>query len=144
MQIRGTAKEPEVKLYSEPTMADTDILSLIVLGRPLNQAGGETDPLMLAAGALLSAGDSAVLRNRLQSQLGIDTLEAESETGETTDTILRLGKYLTPDLYLSYGYALFGQRSEVGLRYHIYKGWEAESKFGVESGADIYYRFEFD
>lgn len=144
VQIRGTAKAPDVKLYSEPTMADTDILSHIVLGRPLDQAGGETDPLMLAAGALLSSGDSAVLRSKLQSQLGIDTIEAESETGETNDTILRLGKYLTPDLYLSYGYAMFGQRSEIGLRYNIYKGLEAESKFGVESGADLYYRFEFE
>jgi translocation and assembly module TamB len=144
VRISGTAKSPQVKLYSEPGMPDTEILSLIVLGRPLGQAGGETDPLMLAAGALLSASDSAVLRNRLQSQLGLDTLAAESEAGETNDTILRLGKYLTPDLYLSYGYALFGQRSEVGLRYRIYEGWEAESNFGLESGADIYYRFEFD
>lgn len=144
VQIRGTAKVPDAKLYAEPAMADTDILSYIVLGRPLSQAGGETDPLMLAAGALLSAGDSAVLRNRLQSQLGIDTLEAESETGQSTDTVLRLGKYLTPDIYLSYGYALFGQRSEVGLRYRFKDKWEAESKFGLESGADLYYRFEFE
>jgi translocation and assembly module TamB len=144
VKIRGTAKSPEVKLYSEPDLPDTDILSLIVLGRPLDQAGGETDPLMFAAGALLSAGDSAVLRNRLQSQLGLDTIAAESDGEGNNDTILRLGKYLTPDLYLSYGYALFGQRSEVGLRYRIHEGWEAESNFGLESGADIFYRFEFD
>ena len=144
VQIDGTAKAPRVKLYSEPAMPDTDILSLIVLGRPLDQAGGEQDPLMLAAGALLSAGDSVVLRNQLQNKLGIDSITAESEGGESEDTILRVGKYLTPDLYLSYGYALFGQRSEAGLRYRIHKGWEAESKFGLESGADIYYRFEFD
>jgi translocation and assembly module TamB len=144
VQVRGTAKVPEAKLYAEPAMADTDILSYIVLGRPLSQAGSEADPLMLAAGALLSAGDSALLRSRLQSQLGIDTLEAESVSGQTTDTILRLGKYLTPDIYLSYGYALFGQQSEVGLRYRFHKSWEAESKFGLESGADLYYRFEFE
>ena len=133
-----------MKLYSDPAMPDTDILSMIVLGRPLGQASGEVDPLMLAAGALLSAGDSAVLRNRLQRQLGLDTISAESDSGQTNDTVLRLGKFLTPDLYLSYGYALFGQRSELGLRYHIYKGWEAESEFGLESGADLYYRFQFD
>ncbi len=99
---------------------------------------------MLAAGALLSAGDSVVLRNQLQSKLGLDSIAAESAGGQTNETILRLGKYLTPDLYLSYGYALFGQRSEFGLRYRIHKGWEAESNFGLESGADLYYRFEFD
>lgn len=144
VKIQGTAKAPQVKLYSDPSLPDTDILSLIVLGRPLDQGGGETDPLMLAAGALLSAGDSAVLRNQLQSRLGLDSISAESDGGQTHDTILRLGKYLTPDLYLSYGYALFGQRSDLGLRYRIYKGWETESKFGLESGADVFYRFEFD
>ncbi|MEJ2519177.1 MAG: translocation/assembly module TamB domain-containing protein [Desulfuromonadales bacterium] len=144
VRLLGTAKNPVVELYSEPAMPDTDILSYIVLGRPLYQAGGQTDPLMLAAGTLLSASDSAVLRNQLQNQLGIDTLEAVSATGETSDTVLRLGKYLTPDLYLSYGYALFGQRSEVGLRYDLSKGWEAESNFGLESGADLFYRFQFD
>ncbi|MDT8440339.1 MAG: translocation/assembly module TamB domain-containing protein [Desulfuromonadales bacterium] len=144
VRIGGLARTPEVKLYSEPGMADTDILSYIVLGRPLDQAGGELNLLMMAVGGLLSAGDSAVLRNRLQSRLGIDTLELGSETGQTEDTVLRLGKYLTPDLYVSYGYSLFQRQNQLGLRYRLTENWEAESNLGVDSGADLYYRFQFD
>lgn len=144
VRISGSARTPEVKLYSEPKMADTEILSYIVLGRPVGEAGGELNLLMVAVGGLLSAGDSAVLRNRLQSQLGIDTLELGSETGQTEDTVLRLGKYLTPDLYVSYGYSLFQRQSQLGLRYRLTDNWEAESNLGIDSGADLYYRFQFD
>ena len=35
VKVTGTPQEPIVQLYSEPGMADTDILSYIVLGHPI-------------------------------------------------------------------------------------------------------------
>ena len=50
--VTGTPDQPVVKLYSEPLMPDTDILSYMVLGRPLGADSGQSDLLLTAAGVL--------------------------------------------------------------------------------------------
>ncbi|AJF05557.1 translocation/assembly module TamB domain-containing protein [Geoalkalibacter subterraneus] len=144
VQVTGTARAPRVKLYSEPGMPDTDILSYIVLGRPLGESGGQTDVLMLAAGALLSQGESAALQDKLKRRLGIDVIEVESGTGDVEASMLTVGKYLTPDLYVSFGQALFGEASVARMRYSLSEKWDFESQFGTVSGADLYYKIHFD
>jgi translocation and assembly module TamB len=165
--VGGTADQPVVKLYSEPAMADTEILSYIVLGRPLSGSEGETSLLMQAAGALLSTGQSVSLQDQLKERLGIDVLDVSAAKGTsyggyrkidvapggaapTTstagvgETMATVGKYLTPDLYLSYGRSLFSERNQVVLRYRLTKRLEVETQAGSELGADITYRIDFD
>ncbi|MGE4343611.1 MAG: translocation/assembly module TamB domain-containing protein [Geoalkalibacter sp.] len=144
VQMTGTARAPRVKLYSEPGMPDTDILSYIVLGRPLGESGGQADVLMLAAGALLSRGESAALQDKLKRRLGIDVIEVESGAGDVEASMVTVGKYLTPDLYVSFGQALFGEASVARLRYSLSEKWDFESQFGTVSGADLYYKVHFD
>ncbi len=144
VQVTGTPRKPLVKLVSDPPLPDTEILSYIVLGRPLGTAGGQNDTLMLAAGALLSQGESAALQDKLKRQIGIDVLEVQSGGSEGVEgSMIAAGKYLTPDLYLSFGQSLFTQESIARLRYQLGKHWEVESQVGTVSGADLSYRIEF-
>ncbi len=165
--VSGTPDQPVVKLYSEPAMPDTEILSYIVLGRPLSAGQGETSLLMQAAGALLSAGQSVSLQDQLKQRVGIDVLDVSAAKGTSYggyrkidvtpgdaastaatagigETMVTVGKYLTPDLYLSYGRSLFSERNQVVLRYRLTKRLEIETQAGAELGADITYRIDFD
>ncbi|MEE4253574.1 MAG: translocation/assembly module TamB domain-containing protein [Desulfuromusa sp.] len=144
VKVTGTPKAPIVKLYSEPIMAETDILSYIVIGRPIGAESGQTDLLMLAAGALLSQGESVVLQEKLKSRFGLDVLDVSSTDGNVNSSIITTGKYLSPDLYLSFGYSLFNNTNEVKVRYSITPTWEVESSLGTESGIDMYYRIEIE
>lgn len=144
IQVSGTPRRPQVKLYSEPTLPDTDILAYVVLGRPLDQQGGQTDLLMLAAGGLLSKGDSAVLQDKLKNTLGLDVIDIQSGGGEVAGSMITIGKYLTPELFISFGQSLFTNTSQARLRYNISRRWELESVLGEESGADLYYKIEFE
>lgn len=145
VRITGTPRRPVINLVSEPSLPETDILSYIVLGRPLDAGGGETGGLMLAAGALLSQGDSALLQQKLKNRLGIDTLEVQSNGASSgvESSVITVGKYLTPELYLSYGRALFTPNNYAQLRYRFLPDWELESQLGTVSGADLFYRIEF-
>jgi translocation and assembly module TamB len=144
VQVTGTPRKPVVKLVSEPTLPDTEILSYIVLGRPLGTSGGEQDSLMLAAGALLSQGESAALQEKLKRSFGLDVLEVQSGGSEGVQgSMVAVGKYLTPELYLSFGQSLFTRESLAKLRYQLSKRWELESQIGTVSGADLSYRIEF-
>jgi len=144
IQVTGTPRRPQVKLYSEPALPDTDILAYVVLGRPLDQQGGESDLLMLAAGGLLSKGDSAVLQDKLKNTLGLDVIDIQAGDGDVAGSMITIGKYLTPELFISFGQSLFTNTSQARLRYNISRRWDLESVFGVESGADLYYKIEFE
>jgi translocation and assembly module TamB len=55
-----------------------------------------------------------------------------------------VGKYLSPQLYVSLGHSLFTGESLVTARYRLSKHWEVESKSGMQVGADLFYRIEFE
>ncbi|MBD1399153.1 translocation/assembly module TamB domain-containing protein [Pelovirga terrestris] len=144
VRVTGTPQDPLVSLYSEPPMPDADVLSYVVLGRPLDSRGGDTDLLMLATGALLSQGESIILQERLKGRMGLDVLEFSAGDGNASDAVITTGKYVTPDLYVSLGYSLFNNSNEIKIRYRLSSRLELESSFGQESGVDLFYRLERD
>lgn len=141
--VAGTLKSPSVRLYSRPSMADTDILSYIILGQPLGTGREQAPSLMQAAAGLLSAGESVILQGRLKKLLGLDVLDIQSGGDEISRSMVTVGKYLTPKLYISLGRSLFTEATFVTLRYSLSKRLEIETRAGTESGASIYYRIEF-
>lgn len=143
VRISGTLRAPAINLYSEPMMADTDILAYIVLGRPMGSDPGQSDLLMIAAGALLAKGESTVLQDRLRRRIGIDVLDIQAGNGDITTSMITVGKYLNPKLYVSLGHALYTGSNVVGLRYTMSKRWQVESTVGEESGVDLFYTIEF-
>lgn len=167
--VSGNLQRPVTKLYSEPAMPDTDVLAYIVLGYPLGSNGEQTSLLVKAAGALLSSGQAGALQEQIKEQLGLSTLEIQSGVGTSnnamgykplpvtapgslpaaqqpglTETVLTVGKYLTPELYISYGKSLFTGNSLFRLRYDIFKQWQIETQTGGgASGVDLFYKLEF-
>lgn len=143
--ISGSLKKPIVKLYSRPAMPDTDVLSYIILGRPLGHGTEAVPSLMQAAAALLSAGESVVLQGRLKKLLGLDTLDitTPSGEGEVTRSMVTVGKYLTPKLYISLGRSLYADSTLLMLRYTLSKRLELQATTGTESGATLFYKIEF-
>jgi len=156
----GTLRSPLINLYSDPPMSDTDILSYMVLGRP-TRAGAESQQtalLLKSASTVLGVSRSGGIQDQIQQVLGIDTLEVQEgprssftsprtslNTASTLDnSLMTVGKYLSPDLYVSYGRSLFGDQYLVLARYNLGKRLELESKTGIETSVDLFYKIEFD
>lgn len=141
VQLSGTPRIPVVKLYAEPTMPDTDILAYIILGHPLGTEPGQLSLLSAAAGVVLAHGQSVMLQEQIKRQLGIDVIALEGD--DMTGSMVTVGKYLSPKLYLSLGQALFTNASEARLRYNITPKWQLETRTtGEKSGVDLYYLIE--
>jgi autotransporter translocation and assembly factor TamB len=140
--VFGNLKKPNVKLYSQPAMNDEQILSYLLLGKPYDPKEGNLSLLVLGAGGLL-AGDSISVLDQLKSQLGIDTVDIQSGGGDLSRSMVTVGKYLTPQLYISYGYSALNDEQLLKIRYRISKSWEVETWRGNEMGIDLYYRIDF-
>ncbi|MBL0225707.1 MAG: translocation/assembly module TamB domain-containing protein [Geobacteraceae bacterium] len=167
--VSGTLQKPVTRLYSEPAMPDVDVLAYIVLGHPLGSSGEQASLLARAAGALLSSRQAGALQDQIKDKLGLSTLEVQGGVGTSsgamgykplqvtapgsipeaqqpgmTETVFTVGKYLTPQLYISYGKSLFTGSNLFKLRYDIFKQVQIETQTGSgESGVDIYYKLEF-
>lgn len=167
--VGGTPHAPLVKLYSEPPMPDVDILAYIVLGHPLGSGGEQASLVARAAGFLFSAGQSVVLQDQIKDLLGLSTLDiqtngagagrmgyraipvrppgqaaAQPAASGLSQTMVTVGKYLTPKLYVSFGQSVFTRSNLIRLRYDISRRWEVETQTGTESGADLYYKIDFN
>lgn len=166
--VGGVIQAPVTKLYSDPSMPDVDILGYIVLGHSLSSgSSSQADLLAQAAGALLSSSQASDMQGEIKSRLGLSTLGFETSGGVTTGSIgykviqvappgmapaapaasqslMTMGKYLTPQLYLSYGRSLVTGGSLLRLRYDIFKHWQIETQAGTESGGDIFYKIDFN
>jgi translocation and assembly module TamB len=140
--VIGTLKRPNVRLYSVPAMRDEDILSYLMEGRPFDRQSANLSLLVAGAEALLG-GESSGPVDRLKGLMGIDRVDIESQEGDFSRSLVTIGKYLTPKLYISYGYSLFDDQQVVKMRYRVSKNWEIEAQRGAAVGVDLYYRIDF-
>jgi translocation and assembly module TamB len=146
---RGNITQPKITLFSEPSMTQTEQLSWLVLGRPIEQSSeGESNALNeLLLSYSLSRGDNFV--NKIGKSFNLDTVNIKTGTGEAgaaRDNDLAelvLGKYLSPKLYISYGIGLFQPINVLSLEYSLSRRWTLKSETSSEtSGGDFVYSME--
>ena len=137
VNVRGTLVQPRLSFFSEPSLPQSQIVSLIL-------AGGSLETAQSGAGneALLQGG--AILAQQLGSRVGIEDVSLESDpsiqrsgASQTNETSLVLGKYLSPRLYVSYGVSLTQQLNTLKLRYSLGDHWTVKTEVGQARGADL-------
>ncbi|MDX9740643.1 MAG: translocation/assembly module TamB domain-containing protein [Gammaproteobacteria bacterium] len=143
VRVLGTAKAPTVTLYSSPTMDDADVLSWLVIGRPLSEArAGEGADLYQAATSVAIAGGGA-LAEKIGERFNL--VEVSIEAGEQSeDTALVLGRSLSPRLYVRYIQGLMEDNNAIQFRYKLGRKWTLETESGTRTGAgaDLLYSLE--
>lgn len=154
--ITGSARRPLVKLSSSPPMPDTEILSWLVLGQPLDQVGASDIALLqTAAAALLGPSDGLPLQTRLARAVGLDSISVQgaantaSATGTATNgsglqgTIITLSKRLSSDTLVSFSRGLDGVSSIFTIQHQLTKRLSIQTQTGTGNAVDLFYTFEF-
>lgn len=140
--VTGPPSKPSISLYSRPSLPDMDIISYMVLGRP-GGPGGQEDAALLAkaASGLLTGGKASPI----QKALGFVDIDVSKQgTSDASQSIVKIGRYLSPKLYVSFGRSMSGTENMFTLRYRLTKKLDVESTVGNQAGGAIYYRVEFD
>lgn len=140
IHLTGAVNNPQATLYSSPSMGQDDILSYILIGRPLNEASSGDGAMLASAATSLGIQNGNALSDQIASTFGLDSV---SFTGETPETAaVQIGKYLSPRLYIGYGIGVLEPVSTVQMRYELSKIWTLQAESGTESGVDLLYIFE--
>ena len=142
VQVRGTLKNLQLTLFSEPPKDQADVLSYLLFGVPISGVSTEQGRALFLAATSLRLSGGASLAQKIGNKFGIE--EVRLETGNTPqEASLVLGKYLSPKLYINYSYGIFETSNTLRLRYQLSNKWILQSEAGsTQSGADLLYTFE--
>lgn len=155
ISISGTLKQPVVHFFSVPAgLSQSEILSLLVLGRPLGHASGADAGLLINALGALNVGSSqeGMIKKQVQDNFGLDELSINATENYDPDketvvenTSLVLGKKLSPKLFINYSIGLLEPINVLKLNYQLNKRLRIESETDINSsGIDLFYSFSKD
>jgi len=151
IHVMGTAQQPQITFSSTPQLPQSDILSLLVLGKTTDRLtksehtslANETQHL---AGGLLSSEIEKVLA----PALGLETIEITAGQQLGTGSV-RVGRYVAQDVFLSlerdFGSAANGKEggTTVGLEYSLSRRLKlrGSSSDRGETAVDVLWRLEY-
>jgi translocation and assembly module TamB len=140
MNVDGTATAPRVTLFSDPGMAEADVLAYLLLGRPASLASEAEGEFLQNAASSAGLAGSRMIAGRLGSTFGLQDARIEGESLDAAS--LFLGANLSPRLYVGYGIGLFDAEQLLRIRYQLGRSWVIQSESGATSGADLLYTVE--
>lgn len=144
VQVTGTALEPRVRLYSEPSMSETEKLSWLVLGRaPAGLGGADLGLLQTAAAALLD-GEGPSRRDTLVGALGLDELSVRQSDGAVKDTIVSVGKQVSQRWYLGYERSLNATTGTWQAIYRLAQRFTLRAQAGDDNALDLIWSRRWD
>ncbi|PIE43858.1 MAG: hypothetical protein CSA50_02555 [Gammaproteobacteria bacterium] len=141
LNVTGDALHPEVEVFSEPAMDETDAAYYLLTGR--KPQSGDSIGGGLVTNALISGGELTGnwITSGLFEKLGVSNFQvnAQSEAGGTS---VLLSGYINPDLQLRYGVKLFDEVNSLSVRYRLGSSLFLEAMSGLNNSLDVIYSFE--
>jgi translocation and assembly module TamB len=141
VNVRGTLGAPRMTFFSDPVVSQQQIVSVLLAGGSLEsiQAGASSNANSNEARANALLQGSAILAQQLGNRSGVDV---SVEQNLQNDTSLVLGRYLSPRLYLSYGYSIVEAINTIKLNYSVADHWGIRTEAGKYRSADLVYTIE--
>jgi translocation and assembly module TamB len=142
----GTVNDMDLKLFSDPPMAESAILTELLAGR--SYSGTQHQVSSAVGGVVSTVGlkrSGAFLENilvELEEQFSLGGIYMESganfSNDNSSDVSVMIGRELFEDLYISYGYDPFNAAGIFKARYDLGKGFAVETEVGAgQTGADL-------
>jgi translocation and assembly module TamB len=134
----GLANSLNIKLFSKPTMQQSETLSYLVRGRGLD---AETSDSNVAIGVALGTAltnFSGVLTQIERLPL-INRIEIDGDDKQAS-----IAGYLGDKVYIKYGIGIIEPINELTVRFYLLSRLWVETVSGLENSADIYYSFDIN
>jgi translocation and assembly module TamB len=144
LNVRGTLQQPRLSFFSEPSMAQTQIVSYLLVGKPLDDMQSSDAATVNSARDAIAMQGGGLLASQIGRRIGLEEVGVESSVdsaGETNQQLV-LGKFLSPRLFISYGISLTESINTLKLRYTISDRWVLKTEAGENQSADIEFTVE--
>ncbi len=141
IRLTGTAQKPEVELASDPQMSESDIMSLLLFGRSLNDLdSSQSNMLQRRTAEVLAVFGMAKLEGPLSQMLGVDMVTFQQSTRDPKKSALLVGKYLNSRTMIKYEQGLENTTEFlINLEYYLTRRLKLETYIdqASETGIEI-------
>ncbi|HEX6720185.1 MAG TPA: translocation/assembly module TamB domain-containing protein, partial [Burkholderiaceae bacterium] len=141
--VTGTLFNPNIRLFSEPDMADMDKLSWLILGRPSDGLGSNDTALLQRAALALLAGEEQAPTDKLLNQLGLTELSFRQSEGTTRETVVSLGRQLSQRWYVGYERSINATTGTWQLIYRIAQRFTLRAQSGEDNAVDLIWQWRW-
>ncbi|MGE4069892.1 MAG: translocation/assembly module TamB domain-containing protein [Lysobacterales bacterium] len=140
VQVRGNARRPAVRLYSDPSLDQSETVSYLVLGRPLATASGSDGQQVGEYASALQSAGGGLVAGSIGQKIGVSA--GVESFGAAIGSALVVGKYISPRFFVGYGTSLLNATQLVILRYRLTENIELEGISGTEQKMSASWRTE--
>ncbi|WP_249975653.1 autotransporter assembly complex protein TamB [Vreelandella olivaria] len=140
LRVTGNAEEPNISIFSEPSMDETRALSYLLRGRAPDESGGGIDSALTTALIGMSLGQTGGAVGSIGEAFGIHDLTLDT-TGAGDESQVALSGQLTDDIRISYGVGIFSPIAELTLRYTLWRNLYVQAVSGANQAVDLIYTF---
>lgn len=129
--ISGRSSALKVALESTPSLANEDIMALILFDKPADQLSAFES--LQVADALTQLGGVGVFGGKgvagaARDALGLDLLNLEIDETDSSASLLTVGKYVTDGLFISASQNARGENGSLRIEYEIGSSFSVETE----------------
>lgn len=140
LKIGGTLHDPKTTVFSQPSMPESDALSLLLTGRKLNSSSSTDASMLINAVTGLGIAQGDDIARDIGQKFGFDSVGLDT-TGGLAGTRLTLGKRLGDNLLVRYAIGVTTGVGEVITEYKLNKLFSIEvTASPTATGGDLIYR----
>ncbi len=143
----GTIANPRLTLFSEPTLADENILALLITGRNLDSLTKQEGNALTSAAISLGVESANKVVQKIGEQLGLKDIAFTSKDGTNgSSTRVDLAAKINDRLNVGYGTSIDSDNSiQAGwiIEYKLSPNISFEATSGEEISANINYKKQF-
>jgi translocation and assembly module TamB len=142
--ITGTARNPRVKLYSEPALDERSMLSWLLLGRGPDELNGRDNALLSSAAMALLSGTGESTSAKLIKSVGLDDLSFSDSGDAAQGTVVRLGKQISNRWYVGYERGLNATRGSWQAIYRLAQRFTLRAQSGDDNSLDLIWQWRWE
>ncbi len=144
VHLGGNLLNPKSKIFSDPSLPESEALSFLLTGHSLSTSSGRESALLMSAVRGLGITGNDSLLHSIGSSLGLDDVNIVTNS-DYRKSELALGKRLGPKLYVRYLVGLFDSAQKIAIEYKINKRLSVEAQTTTDKYSfDFIYEFERD
>ncbi|ALM52615.1 translocation/assembly module TamB domain-containing protein [Halomonas huangheensis] len=142
LRVTGVASQPDLEIFSEPSMDETRALSYVLTGRAPEDGGGGSGGALTSALIGITLGKTGGAVGALGETFGIEDLSLDT-SGSGDDSQVVVSGRLTDRLEVGYGVGVFSPIAELTLTYQLWRDLYLEAVSGSSQAVDLIYTFSF-
>ena len=143
--VGGTITKPTLRLESDPSLSQADILSVLLFGKPASDlSSGQAAGLREQALGVAAGYAASELRQSVADALGLDTLEFTTG-GNVGQSTISAGRYVTRDIFVSLAHRFGEAVEELRVQYFFTPHWTLETSTDTRgrSGVDVFWKLRY-